>query len=352
VTAEPLPPRAPAGPAVGVPWLADDGTAFEVVVHAADLDTFLARRTAWLDAERARIRTTVEQLAEVEANAVFVRLIERVPRFTDWVYGWVESYFAAYLIAERAIEQLIFGDEKGNSVAMSDAVAGGFRHVVSEKFEQIVLRPVGPQAALAANWDRLVNEVQREWRGVLARDRELWDEFLFASSKVGRKPDPEVPGAPICAVATGLDRLSLDPERLRERLDPEQADLFALRFARPYAARVTIIGLRFAGLGPTLGTAGASGAFGVGVGAAGSVALISAAVSTAIWVLDYAINVVDEALYRSEFESRVVGALMTAERLEAEESGSRAAAVIDDAITALSRCGAPPVVAALGPSTL
>lgn len=342
----PPPARSAAPTAVGVPWIADDGTAFAVMVDGADLEAFQRRRAARLAAEAERIEAEARALARAGANAAFVPLIERVPLFTDWVYGWVESYFAAYLIAERAIERMILGDEQGRSVGVGAAIEGAFRGVVSERFEQIVIRPVAPRERLQENWRRVSDSLVAEWRDLVARDRELWDEFLFARSQAGLPFAARSPDLTVCALAPDLGDLRVDDERLQHRLDPEQTDLFALRFARPYAARVTVVGLRLAGVGPAFG---ASGAIGAGLGTVGSFALISTVATATIWSLDYLINRIDEALYRPEFEARLVGALVEAERQEAEDAGARAARALGAAVADLAKCGAPPLYAGSGP---
>ena len=338
--ANPLPvtPAREAAPtAVGVPWVADDGTAFAVMVEGADLRAFLAARAERLSAEADRISAEMEGLAGAGSKSVFVPLIERVPKFTDWVYGWVESYFAAYLIAERAVERLVLGDEQGKSVGAGAAIEGALRAVVSEKFEQIVVRPVGPEDQLARNRERLGRSVANEWQALLERDRQHWDEFLFARSQAGRPLDDGDANLTICAIVPELTGLPDGEQGLSRQLAPEQADLFAMRFARPFAARISVLGLRLAGVGPTFGAAGAIGA---GLGAAGSFAVAWTVATATIWTVDYMINWIDGALYRAEFEALLVGALAEAEAREAHESGAGASRAITVALAHLARGGA------------
>ncbi|MCC7273169.1 MAG: hypothetical protein IT561_10925 [Alphaproteobacteria bacterium] len=330
--AAPVGAQAPAPAETAILWSAGDGRTFRVQVPADEWQRFGERRERRIAFEHERLRSMSDTMIALEVAAVFLRLSERIPIYTDWVYGWLESYVATYLVAERAIALWLGLGEGSQPVPLGDAVSQGLHQVVDRRFEEMVVTPAAIDDALEVAVARTGATLSHEWRRVAAADRRELDAFV-ARHAAGAVSVPAPAGLACTAEVSDLPALSTNGPVAKERLEPDQSDLYAMRFARPYAARITIVGMRVLGGGGVLATAGL---LGMGLGGGPIAAAVSG--TALIWTLDYLVNRVDAISHRGDFEQRLVAALADTQREIAGEIGAQAAALLDQARDRLTGC--------------
>ncbi|MGE0725683.1 MAG: hypothetical protein AB7O45_14990 [Alphaproteobacteria bacterium] len=318
--------------ATEVVWSGADGVAFRVAIPDAEWRIFTAERVARLAEEEQRLRALVDAMVALEVADAFRRVGERLPAYTDWVYGWLESYVATYMVAERAAELWLGMARDRPAMPLRDAVNEGLNEIVTARFDSLVLRPSAIDQALDGAVARTGTTIAAEWRRVVERDRRAFDELVVRHATAAR---PAVAGDAVCTISPDLPGLNGHQAAGSDRLQPDQSDLFALRFARPYAARVVIITSRVLSGGGLLASAGA---FGLGLGGGPVAATITA--TAMIWSLDYMVNRIDAASHRGEFEERLVKAIAEAEHDIAGDLRTRASALIGDAYKRAARCPA------------
>ena len=334
----PLPPGAEPASRVNVPWQAADGALWHVGLTRASVDAFLAQRETRLLAEQDALVAEVTRAIDAELAVLFGGLLSRLPAYADWVYGWIDSYIAAYrVLGGFAREQLETrgADPAGTLNAKMQAVA-------KERFEALVLAPVLQEEALDAASRRLHGLLDHTWRQSLARDEAAWEAFLTGEPSRSARPAPAAssPAPPhacdaasLAAVDESGRRFFPGPDRITT---PEQSDLLALRFGRPFAARGAILAVRL-GMG-----------FGGAAFPAGPLALIGQvnpgvvtaviATTAVLWCGDYLINYIDGALNRATFEAELVDRLSRTQASERAYLARQLAVMITTAYASTLKC--------------
>ncbi|MGX9966525.1 hypothetical protein ACVFYP_24590 [Roseomonas sp. F4] len=289
----------------------------------------LARWDALLVAEATRLEAMAGRLL---ADAAAMRLAparEAVPEFGDWAYGWVQSYMTAYRVLGLAMRGLAEGVAAGEdpASALPDRIAQGMAEPLRQAFRDRVLQPVLPPGVLETDRAHAAFIIGLDWQEALARvAREasaLPRVTLIAPGAVA------VPRLDLLTASRPLadalpDPGGIDPLALVVEEGADSSNVF-LRAMRPMAARVGAVALRVSEAGSLVAT---GGAFGYALGGTPGVALGVAGGIGLSWGLDYALNRVDSALNRSNFEAQALEALERAERRLAEQGSAAVAAAL------------------------
>lgn len=295
-------------------WHADDGTAFRMSVPRDAAERFAAERRMVAEQAVAALDARLRASAEDEAAAVARRMMAGLPDFADWLYGWVDSYVASYMIAVRAAQSVGEAVRGGEPVRPVASLEAAMHAVVGEQFRRRVVDPAAPGPAMTAAAERLDSILDRELRRLGAIERAAWDAFVRREGTVlGRADAPPAACDGATVAASSESRLSA--------LQLDQDNLVALRFLRPYAARGALVGLR-AGFGDALGLPGGSGLSVAALAAPGAL-LTLAATTAVVWSLDWLINRADAALNRAELEAVLATAIESAWRAEAAAQAAR-----------------------------
>jgi len=172
---------------------------------------------------------------------------------------------------------------------------------------------------------------------VLAADRAAWDEFLLREGRTlpARAGAAERDGR--CAIAPSSLDAAVPGLAETSRIDGEQADLFAVRLARP----PTFFFFRV-GVAPFFSTGSVVAVTALATPAS---AVTLAATTVSLWTLDYFLNQLDGGLYRAAFEGRLIAEIDAVRRTDTVALAQR----LDDALAAsfdaLARCRSPIVTA-------
>jgi hypothetical protein len=277
-------------------WRAGPDEAFRVVVPRAALVSFRDGRRAAARAEADAARAAGQSLLAAEIAAAAQALMREVPGFSEWAYGWVESYVIAYKAVGRAAGA--FDGETGLAEAYRAAVGG----IVGEQLRLSVLGPAATEARLTAAAERLQVLLETRRRSAQLAEEAAWGAFLASAGRVARLPAEAVP-RDACPAPT-LASLGAMPIA-----DPSDAqlDLMVLRAARPFLGRAGLFALRLTVLGGSSGeVAGLVGAL-VQPSVAGFAAL--SGTTLALWAGDLALSRIDAALHRAEFEAQLAAGI-------------------------------------------
>lgn len=278
-------------------WRAGPDDAFRIVVPRAALVAFQAERRAVARAEAEAARVAGRALLEADIAAAAQALMREVPGFSEWAYGWVESYVIAYKAVGRAAGA--FDGETGLAEAYRAAVGG----IVGEQLRVSMLGPAAIETRLAAAAGRLQAMLESRRRSAQLAEEAAWGAFLASAGRVARLPAEAVPGD--ACPAPGLASLAAMPIT-----DPSEAqlDLMVLRAARPFLGRAGLFALRLTVLGGSSGeVAGLVGAL-VQPSVAGFLAL--SGTTLALWAGDLALSRIDAAIHRAEFEAQLAAGIV------------------------------------------
>ncbi len=330
--ATPPPPQAAL-----VDWRAGDGTTFHLSLDAARFDRFLEQRALVLAQERRRLQAIVTASTERELATVYGTMTGNIPRYTDWVYSWIENYITTYLVIGRTVETMASPPPGTAALDVFTTFRESMRSVISEHFAAIVIEPADPQRAMAAAAGRLEALLAAEWRHVLDADSAAWDSFLLREGRTLPRADAGARDAR-CAIAA--------PAALAEqaglvetgRIDGEQADLFAVRLARPPTFFVFRVGLA-----PFFST---GSVIAVTALATPTSAATLAATTATLWTLDFFLNQLDGVLHRAAFEGRLITAIDAVRQSDTAALTARLDEAVTAAFTALAGCRNPIVTAA------
>jgi len=234
----------------------------------------------------------------------FERMKNRVPRYGDWVYGWLSSIWISYdvlMTGAGSIGSQLYRMEPPDPTAVRRAVE---RYVVGQFERQVIVPRV------------FEDQVQTAWSRTIARIRDL--DRRLAERRVAHLTAAGADQASRERAAQGLlDGWTPDRPTVLSRLadasmlDPDEtrasaAGLVLTRSFRPLATRVLSVGTRFVivpAIGGVMLIPGLDPA-----GAAGTTAM-TALVVAGLWALDYAANALDAASNRAAFEADLRAAI-------------------------------------------
>lgn len=297
---------------VQLPWLAPDGTAYTVGVPLPDLTEFLANRSVALAEEERQLSAGAGDQMRAEGGVVLNRILARVPAYADWVYGWVDSYVAAFRVIGRGVHAWSQSSPGSPQAELMAALSQAMSEIGSAEFERRVLLPAQPAANLETADRRAQSTLASEWQRVLARDRMRWLTLLSAHASAARRAEwPTTRSATACtAKLVAGDVRAFDSGDVAAKAAAAQQDLFALRVTRPFATRLGAIAARL-----VVGGLSATGVSVAGIGGAttaGGVALSFVATSGVVWSIDYGLNWLDAELHRDMLIGAIGSAVATA----------------------------------------
>jgi hypothetical protein len=326
--------------AVQLVWTAPDRSTYAVEVPVADMAAFLRALEAALAREREGLTETVAGLLRAGGGLALTRLLERVPAYIDWVYGWVDSYVAAFKVIGRGARACAWSQAEPSDAdtAPLAALSDAMREVARAELDRLVVEPADPDAAMRPALERVGAAMAEEWRRVVERDQARWRTLLAAHGRSARRVEPtsvgDVAGCAAASSPTGV--LALDAAALSATAAAAQEGLYAWRVTRPFATRLGALATRLAigGLSWTGTSVAGVGGAATAVGAATSFA----AASGVVWSIDYGLNRLDGALHRDALAGQVSVALATAMRERQEALVARATDGIGSAFADLAAC--------------
>jgi hypothetical protein len=335
-----------AGPATGdlpqieLAWTAPDRSVFAVDVPITSFADFLATREAELRQESARTAELAGAALRFHADGVLSRLMLRLPDYVDWVYGWVDSYIAAFKVIGRGTKIWARADAGAPDAKPMTALSAAMREVGRAELEQRVVRPVDPGAGIEAALAHVDAVLAAEWGRVIARDQGRWRTLVAAHGQSARQAAPtarnNVTGCD--AVPTSAEKPALDIAGLSASAMAAQEQLYLWRVTRPFATRLGALATRLA-----IGGASLTGTSIVGLGSpttAGGAALSFAATSGVVWSLDYGLNLLDDALHRDALTGQVSVALATAWQQRVDALATAVREAVRARFAELSDCAA------------
>ncbi len=306
--------------------------AFRLTVPRSALAAFLEERGAALEAERdAMLRRATEALAH-EYAAFEAALIRGLPDFTDWAYGWVESYVTAYVVLGEVIGQQVAPGPDGRMPPWQSYRAA-LDGVVADRFEALILRPADLPAWRTRAQARLDAVLRDAWSASLLAEGEAWERFLVQQGRITGRGVPS-PGCTISPPAVTLP--------VPMPASPDQPALMTLRAARPFAGRGALLALR---LGSGAGAAELTGLLGTVVQPSISGIASLASGFLTLWIGDWLLSQLDGALHRGNFTAAVSEAVV-AQRAAAEaETRAALEAALDTAFASRRGCASEVVPA-------
>jgi hypothetical protein len=338
-----------AGPAatVAVIWRAGDGSLHRVPVNRSALTSFIAGRNAALEAERERLVALGAAMASTAGSLTFAEVKQHVPRYVDWAYGWLSSYVMSYQVLYETV-RTVYGDARdGWPMPISEAIGQGLGNFARRRFHEIVVQPVLDDRTLLRESEQIA-ALESEWKHVVDANFDAWQSFLTTrSGKWETLPQDAVPRAdapdtmlldlaPARMTPLLTDRTALDMRAPITQLDDIRDDRYRvlIRATRPFVARLAVLVLHV-----TVATPVAIGAaIGFGLGGFPGAAIGYGIVLTGVWGADFAINRVDRALHRGQFEAEVLDAVGAVERGSIAAATLRIRNAIEHAIGDLKLC--------------
>lgn len=262
---------------------------------AAVPDISEERAQRWVLRDAVTLRHAARALVDARLSEPYRNVADRVPQYSEWVYGWLSSLEVSARLAgvgaQAAGGQIWRGEPIDGTEILQDMEA-----FVAAAFEDQVIRPEATEHELFEAWQDAVDQLARIDRN-LAADR-------AARGAPGPYARPLLvdwyPGVP--------DRLTRSGETamLEGSEDPAHADMVLGRAVRPLsirllsaATRVVIVPVVI----PMVGGAAAVTAADVG-GFLGA-SLVSGTIAAGLWGADYLINWVDSAWHRPVFEAEL-----------------------------------------------
>lgn len=323
--------------AVPLPWIAPDGTAYTVGVPTSALSTFLAQRSIELAAEEKRLAAGTADQIRAENGVVLNRMLARVPAYADWVYGWVESYVAAFRVIGRGVQAWSRSSPGSPQAELMAALSQAMSEVGSAEFERRVIAPAKPASSFETAGRRAGTALASEWQRVLARDRVRWLDLLGAHASTARRAEWPTGSVAACSpeLVTG-EAHAFDPDAMASKAAAAQQELFALRVTRPFATRLGAIAARL-----VVGGLSATGVSVAGIGGAttaGGVALSFAATSGVVWSIDYGLNWLDAKLHRDLLIGTMGAVVATAMAAQQDEMIEALRRDLRESFAGLAQC--------------
>jgi len=286
-------------PLVGLVLLLTGATAAAQPFSARSLDD---RAAAWAAADAQIVARAAPRLIDGALAPTFEAMDRRVVAYADWVYGWFSSLLTAWDLAAIGaveIQQEVSAGQVPDPATLYERLAD----VVQERFDQTVAHPAGTEIRIAEAWSRSMQRVAA-LDATLATERRERIRELAARRGVDPAPALDRYGAPL--LKDEIFALELPPAAVHRALSGVEdgaggtTDRVLIRSLRPLMTRAISVTTRLL-LAPAIGGIVASPVAGTSGLAAAAATLVS--ISAGIWGVDYAINRLDSALTRSEFET-------------------------------------------------
>lgn len=253
------------------------------------------RAERWVRRDAVTLRRTAEALVAARLGEPYRHVADRVPEYSDWVYGWLSSLAVSARLAGVGAQSVGAQLWRGEPVD-TDAIVGDLEAYVGAAFEEQVIRPETTEHELFEAWQQAVDQLARVDRGLAAERAARGAPQAYAQPFLV----DWYPGAP--------DRLTRGAKTavLDGTIDPAQADLVLGRAVRPLSIRLLSAATRLVIVPvviPMVGGAAAVTAADTG-GFLGA-SLVSGAIAAGLWGADYLINWVDSAWNRPVFEAEL-----------------------------------------------
>lgn len=272
------------------------GLALSLPAGAASVPTVSADRAErWVVRDAMTLRHAAEALVAARLSEPYQHVADRVPAYSEWVYGWLSSLSVSARLAGVGA-QTVGGQLWRGEAINTQEIVRDLEGYVAAAFEEQVIKPETTEHELFEAWQDAVDQLARLDQG-LAADR-------AARGAPAAYAQPFLvdwyPGAP--------ERLTRGPEVavLDGTIDPAQADLVLGRAVRPLSIRVLSATTRLVIVPvviPMVGGAAAVSAADMG-GFLGA-SMISGTIAAGLWGADYLINWVDSAWNRPIFEAEL-----------------------------------------------
>ena len=294
-----------AADSVALVWHGSDGAAFHFTVTPSALATFETDRDAWMRDEQRQLAALADAIVDHRLAGLYGAMAGNVVEYAGWAYGWLQSYVITYRAALDSAHRVLFppvGTERsGIGAAFEAAIAA----IAVEEFSAVVVQPERAAQVLAATIRDVDGILAAEWTRIVAAERAGFEAFLLRSGVVTHVRADGTRNAPACGDGTMMGTTAAEPIRVPG--DIGQDDVLRWRMSRPAA----FVALRLAIAGPTA----ASGTLLIVTALSGSASAAgTAALSASLWAADYAASRLDAALFRADFEARLLTAINTARR--------------------------------------
>ncbi|WP_203069982.1 hypothetical protein [Falsiroseomonas ponticola] len=290
--------------------------------------------------ELARDATQIRDMAaRLLADAATMRLAparERVPRFGDWAYGWVQSYVTSYRVLVRGAVGLADALAGRGEVPDPARIAEEMAAPIREEFRLRVLYPALEEGGFGADLAHVGAVVDAEWARALdaaARRLRALPPGTGQPVAVLDLAAAARPLAPALAAAAPDDPMAVIAE------EGAETGMVFMRSLRPMAARLGAVVVRVSEAGSIVAT---GGVFGYAMaGLPGTVIGVASGIG-ASWGIDWLFNKLDATLNRTAFEAQALEAIGNAERRLAAEATQATAAALQARLDALLRAAPCP----------
>jgi len=267
----------------------------------------------WVDRDAVTLGRAADVLVARHLAQPFARIEDRVPAYSDWVYGWLSSIVVSVRLLGVGVQSV--GDQVWrNGSVSSDATVRDLEQFVADAFEQQVIAPDAAGRDLAVAWIDAVGQLHR-------LDRRL------AAARAARGAPPAYAGPLLAGWDPGEPpRLRRGPQAvLRDHAaeDPAHADLVLRRSVRPLSIRALSAATRLVIVPVIIPLSGGAAAIPLlDVGGFVGNTVISGVIAAGLWGTDYLINWVDSAWNRPGFEAEL-RAVVRAQRTRTIADGQR-----------------------------
>ncbi len=259
------------------------------------------------------------RLAADAASARFAESREQVPAFGAWAYDWVQSYISSYRMLSQLAASLA---DAASDEAMPRAavIIERMSAPMRDEFRRRVVEPADRNGSLASDLEQIGRIVDAVWLEALQDAAHLLPP---AAASAASAPGLATP-TPDSAWSMALE-ISDDPTAI------------FVRSMRPMAARVGVFAMRATEVGSAFAT---GGGIGYALGGASGLALGMVAGIGIYWGFDWALNRLDAAWNRIEFENQALRSIGALEARFVELARHTAGSVLDQRIASLTAAGA------------
>ena len=253
------------------------------------------RAERWVRRDAATLRHAAEALAATRLSGPYRDVADRVPEYSDWVYGWLSSLAVSARLAGVGAQSVGGQIWRGEPLDTTEIVRD-LEDYVGDAFEEQVIRPEETEHQLFEAWQEAVDQLARIDRGLAA------DRAARGAPPAYAQPllVDWYPGAP--------DRLTRGPKAalLGGAVDPAHADLVLGRAVRPLSIRLLSATTRLVIVPVVIPMVGGAAAMtAVDTGGFLGASLVSGVLAAGLWGADYVLNWVDSAWNRPVFEAEL-----------------------------------------------
>ncbi|WPZ34625.1 hypothetical protein T8K17_00490 [Thalassobaculum sp. OXR-137] len=232
---------------------------------------------------------------EARLSRPYDEVADRVPEYSEWVYGWLSSLSVSARLAGVGAQSVGGQLWRGEAIDSGEIVRD-LEAYVGAAFEEQVIKPETTEHELFEAWQDAVDQLARLDRSLAA------DRAARGAPAAYARPllVDWYPGAP--------DRLTRGPQAVLHdgTVDPAQADLVLGRAVRPLSIRLLSAATRLVIVPVVVPMAGGAALMSaVDTGGLVGVSLVSGAIAAGLWGTDYLINWADSAMNRPVFEAEL-----------------------------------------------